>query len=228
MQELKFADREAASAAAAERIAAALERRLEAQGEASLVVSGGTTPVACFEALAKTVLDWSGVRVVLSDERWVPPDDDDSNEKLVRNVLLRDRAADAGLLAVYRDGATPAGRAAELDEALRHGPFPFACALLGMGSDGHFASLFPDAEALEDGLDPDSRTLCLPVTTAASPHPRISLSLSALSRSDEVLLLIFGDDKWQTLTQAKSAADALPVSRLLTQKRAPVSVYWAP
>lgn len=228
MQELKFRDRSAASAAAAERIAAALERRLEAQGEASLVVSGGTTPVACYEALAKSELDWAGVRIVLSDERWVPPDDEASNEKLVRDVLLRERAADAELVGVYRDGVTPAARAAEIDVALRHGPFPFACALLGMGTDGHFASLFPDADALDEGLDPESRTLCLPVTTAASPHPRVSLSLSALARSDEVLLLIFGEQKWHTLEQAKSAPDALPVSRLLTQKRAPVSVYWAP
>ena len=223
-----FDNREAASIAAAERIGKALERRLQAQGEASVVVSGGSSPAGVFAELAKTALAWSDVHVILSDERWVPPDHESSNEKLVRDTLLTGEARGATMLPFYKAGITIEERCGELNGELRLGPFPFACALLGMGEDGHFASLFPDAENLEAGLDVESRELCIPVHTAASPHPRVSLTLSALSRSDEILLLMFGDGKREVYETAKKEANGHPVSHLLRQKRAPVHVYWAP
>jgi 6-phosphogluconolactonase len=223
-----FETREQASIAAAQRIAEALARRLEGQGEASLVVSGGTSPAGVFAELAKTALSWSGVHVILSDERWVPPDHEDSNEKLVRETLLAGEATSATLLPVFRQGATIEERCSEINEELLLAPFPFACALLGMGEDGHFASLFPDAENLQEGLDVDSRQLCIPVQTTASPHPRVSLTLSALSRSDEIVLLIFGDAKRDVYEAARTSTNGSPVSHLLRQKRAPVHVCWAP
>jgi 6-phosphogluconolactonase len=223
-----FETREQASIAAAQRIGEALDRRLEGQGEASLVVSGGTSPAGVFAELAKTALPWSGVHVILSDERWVPPDHEDSNERLVRETLLAGEAKGATLLPVFRQGTTIEERCSEINEELLLAPFPFACALLGMGEDGHFASLFPDAENLQEGLDVDSRQLCIPVQTAASPHPRVSLTLSALSRSDEIVLLIFGDAKRDVYEAARISTNGSPVSHLLRQKRAPVHVCWAP
>ncbi len=223
-----FDNREEAAHAAADRIGRALQRRLEAQGAASLVVSGGTSPAGVFTALAGTAIAWPEVHVILSDERWVPPDHEDSNERLVRDTLLTGEAQDAILLPVYKAGTAIEERCDELDEELRQAPFPFACALLGMGEDGHIASLFPDAENLDEGLDADSSRLCIPVKTAASPYPRVSLTLSALSRSDEILLLIFGDAKREVYEAAKKDANGHPVSHLLRQKRAPVHVYWAP
>ena len=223
-----FDSRETASIAAAERIAAALGRRLDAQGEASVVISGGTSPAGVFAELARAPLAWPDVHVILSDERWVPPDHADSNEKLVRDTLLTGAAKEARVLPVYKPGVTVEERCGELNDELRLAPFPFACALLGMGEDGHFASLFPDAENLEEGLDVDSSELSIPVNTAASPHPRVSLTLSALSRSDEILLLMFGDRKREVYEAAKQTANGYPVFHLLRQKRAPVYVYWAP
>lgn len=223
-----FDSRDAASVAAAERIARALERRLDAQGEASVVVSGGTSPAGVFAQLAGVSLAWRDVHVILSDERWVPSDHEDSNEKLVRETLLTGEAQRANLLTVYESGVTIEARCSALNDEVRQAPFPFACALLGMGEDGHFASLFPDAENLEDGLDVDSSELSIAVNTAASPHPRVSLTLSALSRSDEILLLMFGDRKREVYEAAKQTANGYPVFHLLRQKRAPVYVYWAP
>ena len=228
MQEHRFESREAASVAAAEQIIAKLERRISAQGEASLIVSGGSTPVRCFAALSCADIRWSDVHIVLSDERWVAPTHDDSNEKLVRASLLQGMASNASLLSMYGDGGDVAPRCEEVSAKLKVLPFPFACALLGMGTDGHFASLFPDAEQLQDALDPEYPALCMPVRTGASPYERISLTLTPIARSDEVILLIFGDDKWQTLQAARESSNGYPVSKLLTQKRAPVSVYWAP
>jgi 6-phosphogluconolactonase len=223
-----FETREEASRAAAERIAAALTRRMDGNGAASLVVSGGTTPAATFAELAAMPLEWSRVHVVMSDERWVPTDHEDSNEKLVRDILLKDRAADATLLPIYSEDVQPDERCEQLQDELKRVPFPFACSLLGMGEDGHFASLFPDAENLDKGLITDWQQLVMPVHTAASPHPRISLTLAALSRSDEIVLLIFGDAKREVIEAAKIPGSELPVSALLLQKRAPVSVLWAP
>lgn len=223
-----FDTREEASQAAAEQIAEALTRRLDKQKAVSLVVAGGSSPVQCFAALAHKDIDWARVGVIPSDDRWVPGEHDDSNERLVRNTLLVNGAASADLLPFYADETTVEERAAALDKEIRFAPFPFACALLGMGTDGHFASLFPDAENLDEGLDLESSTLCLPVKTEASPYPRISLTLAALSRSDEIVLLIFGDDKRKIYEKAKAGNIRYPVTRLLRQKRAPVNVYWAP
>lgn len=226
--EYLFENREAASIAAAARIADALQRRLNAGQSASLVVSGGTTPGRCFAALAARDIDWRNVGVLASDDRWVPPDHDDSNEKLIRETLLVGKAKDADFLPFYAEDTSVEDRCEELHDDIRLAPLPFACALLGMGADGHFASLFPDAENLADGLNVDSQTLCIPVRTAASPYARISLTLSALSRSDEIVLLFFGDDKRAVYEAAANGDRHLPVSHLLRQKRAPVSLYWAP
>ena len=223
-----FDTREAASAAVAARIAALCVRSIDNEGDARIVVSGGSTPARCFELLSETDLDWQRVQVMLSDERWVPAVDDQSNEKLVKETLLVNGASRAELQPVYASDTDIQVRCEELDLAIRSLPFPFACSLLGMGADGHFASLFPDAENLDEGLDVDSGVLCMPVQTDASPVPRISLTLAALSRSDEIVLLFFGDEKRAVYEKAKKASNGYPVSHLLLQKRAPVSVYWAP
>jgi len=223
-----FDSREAASVAAAEKIALVLENRLALKKAATLVVSGGTTPGRCFDELASRDIDWGRVDITASDDRWVPPDHDDSNEKLIRETLLVGNARSASFLPFYVAGVSPQERCSTLNNELRSIPFPFACSLLGMGSDGHFASLFPDAENLAEGLDTESDKLCLPVETAASPYTRISLTLSALSRSEEIVLLFFGDDKRVIYEKAKAGNARYPVTRLLWQKRAPINIFWAP
>lgn len=226
--EYEFETREEASVAAAARIRDALAHRLENQKAATLVVSGGTTPARCFQELAHLEIEWDRVNVLASDDRWVPSDHEDSNEKLIRNNLLVNGASIAGLLPFFKADTPIEVRCAELDREIRFMPFPFACSLLGMGADGHFASLFPDADNLVEGLDLESQRLCLPVQTEASPYPRVSLTLAALSRSDEIVLLFFGEEKRRIFEKAKAGNARYPVTRLLRQKRAPVHVYWAP
>ena len=221
-----FETRQEASAAAAKRIAELLSRRLDNNDEASLVVSGGTSPGQCFAALAATDLEWQRVQVALSDERWVSPEHDDSNEKLVRESLLVGAAATATLLPVYAAGVSPEERCDALQDPLP--VLPFACSLIGIGADGHFASLFPDADNLDQAMDVEAGRLYMPIVTAASPHLRISMTLAAISRSDEIVLLFFGDDKLAVYKKAKAMSNGYPLSRLLRQKRAPVRLFWAP
>ncbi len=226
MNEHFFETRLEASEAAAKRMAELLSNRLDNQAEASIIVSGGTTPGQCLAALAKTPLDWQRVQVALSDERWVPADHEDSNEKLVRESLLVDEAATAQLLPVYAADVSPEQRCEALQNPLP--ALPFSCSLIGMGADGHFASLFPDAEQLALGLDVECGRLYIPVTTKASPHPRISMTLAGISRSDEIALLFFGEEKLDVYKKALESTNGFPVSRLLRQKRAPVRLFWAP
>ena len=224
----RYTDREQAARATTDIIADAIERRTDAGEQASLVVSGGSSPGRVFELLAERDLPWSNVHVTLSDERWVAADHGDSNEAMVRSQLLAGAAANAEFHPLYAEGVSIDERAEVLGDELRLMPFPFACSLLGMGEDGHFASLFPDADNLTEGLDADGSNIAIPVATAASPHPRISLTLAALSRSDVIVLLIFGERKLEVLKEALADADAYPVGELLLQKRAPVKVLWAP
>lgn len=228
MIENRFETREQASLHVAERMSTALKRQIDSRDSAYMVVSGGTTPAACFSRLASAGINWARVRLFLSDERWVPPEHDDSNEKLVIDSLQSAAAKAASLYRVYSEVTPIERRCQEIEQDLRQLPFPFACVLLGMGVDGHFASLFPDDDAHSSGLEPDGEQLCKPVFTAASPHPRVSLTLSALCRSEEILLLMFGEEKWRTLENAKRTHEVYPVSRLLSQTRTPVHVFWAP
>ena len=133
-----FKDRASASAEAAKLIAERLSSQLDRQERASLMVSGGNTPATCLQMLSEANLPWSRVDITLTDEREVPSNHPDSNEKMVREKLL---IANAG-----------AGNFVRLQGDNTRRLHPFACTLIGMGNDGHFASLFPDAPQLTKGL----------------------------------------------------------------------------
>ena len=223
-----FSSRESASIAAADRITGALRRRLENHQGTSLIVTGGSSPQACYSALATHDLAWNRVHIVPSDERWVPPSHEDSNERMIRRSLLVERAASASFHSFYDGGADVQERCLTLTHTLHGIPGPFAACLLGMGDDGHIASLFDDASNFSDGVDVSNEQLCIPIETAASPHRRVSLTLAALLRSDEIVLLFFGESKLAILERAKRDADEYPVSRVLHQDQVPVTVFWAP
>ena len=222
----EFDTRDAASEAVAARIAELLSARINRNDKATFVVSGGTTPAKCFDYLSNYPLDWEKVQVVLSDERWVPRDHEDSNERLVRETLLKAEAGSASVLSIYQDEFSVDERCDSLQPQLPKSGF--ACSMVGMGVDGHFASLFPDADSLEAGLNADNKRFYIPVRTTASPHPRISMTLGALLQSTEILLLIFGADKFGVYEKAKAGDGAYPIAALLQQQTVPVNVYWAP
>lgn len=206
-------------------IAAILGRAIVQRGRASLAVSGGRSPIALFNELSNAALDWSRVDVSLVDERFVAPSDPDSNEGLVRRHLLRARAAQARFTGLVTD---PASIDACLEQANRPAG-ELTLALLGMGEDGHTASLFPQAPELPQALDPAQALRYMRITPASAPHLRISMTLAALLRARHRILFIGGAAKRSVLERAVPArTTAMPVSFVLNQPDAPIDVYWHP
>ena len=225
-----FESRPAASAAAAEMLASLIGEALatDQAAEASLVVSGGSTPGPCFDLLSEETLDWSRVTVLPSDERWVPADDADSNERLIKSRLLRGPADQGKVLSFFRAGLDASQAPRLIEKDLADLAQPFSAVLLGMGEDGHFASLFPDFDGLQKALDPREKAACIMVQTAGSPHLRISLTLSALINCMHTVLLIFGEAKRNVFETAGAGGSAYPIEALLHETRKPLTVIWAP
>jgi 6-phosphogluconolactonase len=226
----RYEGMDALTHAVAASIAATLARAVDERGIASLVVSGGRTPIKLFERLRTEDIDWRRVCVALADERWVESSDPGSNEKLVRDVLLKDKAAAARFAGLKNAAPSPDLGAVSAWETFARVPRPFDATVLGMGDDGHTASLIPGSPNLKIGLNPAASAGCVGMWSPVAPHPRLSLNLSALLDSRRVLLVLEGDGKWRTYTAAMAAGaiEDMPIRAVLRQNRAPVEVHWAP
>ena len=211
-------------------IAASLVAAIGARGLASLVVSGGRSPVRLFEILRMQPLDWNHVCIALADERWVAPEDAQSNERLVRDVLLKDQAASARFLGLKNAAPTPDLGAVSAWETFARVPRPFDAVVLGMGDDGHTASLFPGSPNLPSALNASAAAGCVGMWSPVPPQPRLSLNLTALLDSRRVVVLINGETKWRTYAAACGAGpeEDMPVRAVLRRSRTPVEVVWSP
>jgi 6-phosphogluconolactonase len=223
-----FGDRESLALGTANILAAALGQGLARSGRASLAAAGGATPAPVYRRLAAARLDWGGIAVVPTDERWVDPSSPDSNEAMLRQTLLTGPAGSARLVSLWSDAASPDDAARAAEPKVR-ALLPFDAVLMGMGEDGHVASLFPASPILQNGLDPDGARLVLaaPAGEPAPPQARISLTLAALLRARGIVVLTTGTAKRRTLEEALAGA-ALPVRSVLAQDRVPVRVLWSP
>jgi 6-phosphogluconolactonase len=226
----KFGSLDAASAVLAAQVTGALRLAVAERACASLVVPGGRTPAGLFRALRGAALEWERVRVTLTDERWVPDDHPASNAALVRRELLADAAAAAVFVPLYNGAASAAEGAASSWRAVASAGLPFDAVVLGMGEDGHFASLFPASPGISQSLDPTAVPGCVAMHAPVMPTERLSLNLSALAGARQLNLLVTGADKLALLERAAAMprGSELPVAALLALRDPEVEVFWAP
>lgn len=213
----------------AECIASGLEGALNLRDFATLAVSGGSTPKPLFEALSHCDLDWARVRITQVDERWVPETHADSNARLIREHLLRNRAADAVFLSMKVPGDDAFAAEAAVAQRLADFEAAIDVTVLGMGEDGHTASFFPAAAQLDAALAPDSPALCLALRPPVAPHDRMTLSLAAILRSRQLYLHITGPAKWGVLERALQPGDVreLPIRAVFGREDSPLEVFYA-
>lgn len=205
-----------------------LEKTLIEKNHAVLAVSGGRSPLLLFQALSTQNLDWEKIHIILVDERYVEPDHEDSNERLVREHLLQNHAAKAQFTGLVYQTDTLSG---DVNKANEHLP-DADIIVLGMGDDGHIASLFPYAPQLRQALQVKTDG---PRYTAISPpaasHERISMTLSAMHRADCLVLEIGGATRRDMIERASlRVSDDSPASYLLAKNwsGAPLQIYWHP
>jgi 6-phosphogluconolactonase len=225
--EKSFATPAALADALAVHLAGRLRHDIASRGRASLILSGGRSPAPMFEALAATDLKWGKVDVTLADERLVPADHPASNASLVGRHLLQGNAAAANFVPLWKGTGDPAKAA---QEALAHLARPFTAIVLGLGEDGHFASLFPGVPGLADALDPAHAAVAVEVPAGQGRDARVSLTLPTLTDAAEIILAFSGAAKRAVFERARAdgPVEELPVRAILRQGRAPVDVYWSP
>lgn len=212
-----------------------LEQACVEQGRASFMVSGGSTPAPLYKTLARRSMSWPKIDVALVDERWVETDNKSSNQAFIEKTLLTHNAAKVKFTGLKsKENCIEQGlkNATEQYDSLTS---PWDLTILGMGTDGHTASIFPESEGTHDALNEQSQQMLSAITAKPSKVTgdnlkRITLSKYGLLKSKQIVLLITGEEKLSVYRKALKEADysKMPVSAVLQQNTVPVQVFWAP
>lgn len=197
------------------------------KGHATLMVSGGNTPKPLFESLSKIDIPWGRVSIGLCDERWVKPTDDASNEKLVKTYLLQNKAKKANFIGMYED--IPIAEASETcSKKVKMDLMPFDVIILGMGDDGHTASLFPHNKKLEFAYKQELENPCIDIEPTTAPYMRMSLTKAAILSAQHIYLHFEGKAKVAVFQKALEHHDefAMPVRIILNPNTKDTKVYY--
>lgn len=205
-----------------------LQQGLDERGAGSMLLSGGSTPGPLYEKLSETEFDWNKIWFAPTDERWVAPDHQDSNERLIRKSLIKNKASGANFVGLKSPGDDPRAGMQHTEQKLLEMPMPFDVTLLGMGEDGHFASLFPNLADTQVAMDMNNKYLCYPVRREGDEHDRMTITYRAILNSKMIILFFYGDNKLQVFKEAsREVNNELPISHLLNQSEVPVTIFWA-
>ena len=213
--------------ALADTVANKLTEAVEKRGDAVLALSGGSTPRRFMTELSKRDVLWPKVTLTLVDERWVPSDNERSNEKLVRDFLMKGPAAEAHFVGLYCDVTTPDLGLQRITATI---PDMIDVAVLGLGPDGHTASFFPGGDNLAAATDPNDPRPVIPMQANDAGEPRMTLTLSKLLTSGALYLHIEGQEKADVLNKAfaDGPVNDAPIRAFLHQKHRPLEIFWAP
>lgn len=234
-----YEDRDSLFAALSDYCQLTLSEACQANDAASFMVSGGSTPAPLYDSLSQLDLPWSKIHVALVDERWVDKDHSASNTAFAERTLIKDKAANCRFIPIKSDFDSAQQGLAHSEALYQQLPQPFDITVLGMGKDGHTASLFPHAQGLEDALSLPAKGQKAPLLAAIMANKsevtgdsleRITLSLHGLLQSRQLILLITGEDKLAVLRQAQNCTNVadMPLAAVLQQNQVPVHVFWAP
>jgi 6-phosphogluconolactonase len=228
----RFDNRETMLDALLQVIIGDIETALQRSSEATLLLSGGSTPAPLYQQLSQASVDWGKVHIALVDERWVTTDSPASNERLLHETLLVNHAETARFTGMKNAAASAFDgvQACNLDYAELS--LPHTVCLLGMGPDGHTASLFPQAQGLAEALVAHQH--CVAIRAQQSEVTgelieRMTMTPWSILQSERLILLITGADKWEVLQQARACGDPtlMPISHFI-DSNIPLEVYWAP
>ena len=215
--------------ALSERLIDGLAAAIDARGEAILAVSGGRTPAGLFKCLSDAPLDFSKVMITLTDERCVPRDHPDSNTQMVQRLLLQRNAKQSRFISLYDPAMDLAAQRQTLNVQFNRLP-TFDAVVLGMGLDGHTASLFPGAIGLSAAMDLSSDRAVTMMQPLSAPHTRMSLTAARLLKTRALILHVTGEEKLSLLNTVSGGVDVMqyPVGLFLTQNAPATEVFWAP
>ena len=216
-------------AALSQSITQELQKAINEKGKASLLVSGGSTPKPLFEKLRETSLDWEKVSIGLCDERWISSGHEESNENLVKTHLLQAKASKATFIGMYREGTESQDAEINCEKKMKEALLPFDVLILGMGSDGHTASLFPENVKLEKAFDLNNEALCIAIEPRTAPYMRMSLTRQAILSAAHIYLHFEGLEKLAVYEEAIAGEDMykMPIRSVLNQEFKDVEVYYA-
>lgn len=216
--------------ALAENVSQILQSAIALKGKASIAVSGGSTPKGFFKILSNKAIDWEKVTITLADERWVDINSTDSNTRLVHENLLQNKAATAKFFHLKQGEHLCDETLVDLNLAANNTLLPLDVLILGMGEDGHTASLFPCSEQIKQGLDSANGSALMKVEPKTAPYQRITFSFAALKQSKNTFLHVCGSSKKQVLDKALVATNIfdMPIRAFLQDESIDVQVYWAP
>ena len=209
------------------RIGQLLTQSITENGCASIAVSGGRSPIGLFEELSKINLNWSKVELTLVDERWIDAKNKDSNELLVRKYLIKNEATQIKFFPIKNIANSAKEGQLLYEQVLQQIKLPFDVIVLGMGDDGHTASLFPCCKELSQAMDPNNQQKCIVTKPKNAPYVRISLTFSTISKAKNLILHMRGSSKLHTFELAMTLKDAkkMPIYAFTEQ---PLEIYWSP
>ena len=229
----KFATRAEGDAALAEFMTTCLQNGMSQGDGATMMLSGGSTPVNAYSALSMAEINWDDVAIGLVDDRWVDEDSPGSNAAMIRRTLLDNKAAAANFVTLKTKHAKPQAGVRELEDRLSKLSKPFDVCVMGMGSDGHTASWFPGSLGLKAALDIENPNYVCAIDANGAPvageyQDRISLTLTGIMHAREIVLYITGQEKLDIFQNAdKYSVEERPVKALLAAGPR-LTVFWAP